>query len=192
MTTSQRDNGVRRRGLLAGIGVAVAAWATARATTSERAAAYTAPETTTTRVITAPDGSTRLLYATESPEAWVEDIGRGTLNAGRVEITLEPAFAALIETANYHVFVQAYGEEGAGLTVARVGAAGFTVAERGGGTGNTAFSWRVLAKLRGVSGERLAPFAVPTFLPSALTPPPLPPTPPLPPRRPEPPATPGS
>src|SRR5207248_486219 len=50
-----------------------------------------------------PDGSHRTIYSVESPEAWVEDFGEGTLAGGKAEIKLDADFAALIHTDKYHV-----------------------------------------------------------------------------------------
>jgi hypothetical protein len=41
----------------------------------------------------------------ESPESWFEDVGFGTLVNGRVEIRLDPNFAATVQTDQYHVFI---------------------------------------------------------------------------------------
>ncbi len=47
-----------------------------------------------------PDGTHRLLYCVESPEAWFEDFGTGTITAGKAEVTLDPDFAAVVDTAS--------------------------------------------------------------------------------------------
>ena len=56
-----------------------------------------------------PDGSLRRLYCVESPESWFEDFGETQLDCGRAEVTIDPNFAALADTATYHVFLTAYG-----------------------------------------------------------------------------------
>ena len=45
-----------------------------------------------------PDGTHRLLYCVESPEAWFEDFGEGTITAGKAEVRLDPDFAAVVDT----------------------------------------------------------------------------------------------
>lgn len=37
-----------------------------------------------------PDGSHRLVYCIEAPEAWLEDFGEGTLTNGRADVALDP------------------------------------------------------------------------------------------------------
>ena len=50
-----------------------------------------------------PDGTHRLLYCVESPEAWFEDFGEGTITAGKAEVRLDPDFAAVVDTNTLHV-----------------------------------------------------------------------------------------
>src|SRR5262249_27461845 len=75
-----------------------------------------------------PDGSHRLMYTVEAPESWAEDFGMGTLANGKAEIKLDPDFAVLIHTEDYHVFLTPYGNTN-GLHVTGRGATGFTVEE---------------------------------------------------------------
>ena len=116
-----------------------------------------------------PDGSHRLLYCVESPEAWFEDYGDATLAGGAASVPLDPDFAAVSDMRNYRVFVSAYGDS-KGLYVASRTAAGFVVREQGGGTSNTAFSWRVVAKRKDIPGPRLAKVDMPKAVsPPAMT-----------------------
>ena len=46
-----------------------------------------------------PDGTHRLLYCVESPEAWFEDFGEGTITAGKADVKLDPDFAAVVDTS---------------------------------------------------------------------------------------------
>ena len=48
---------------------------------------------------------TRRLYCMESPESWFEDFGEATLVCGEASIPLDPDFAAVVDTAKYHVFL---------------------------------------------------------------------------------------
>ena len=41
----------------------------------------------------------------ESPESWFEDFGTGQLECGRVEIAIDPDFAALVRLDDYQVFL---------------------------------------------------------------------------------------
>ena len=116
-----------------------------------------------------PDGSHRLLYCVESPEAWFEDFGEGTIAGGRAEVKLDPDFAAVVDTAKLHVFITEHGENH-NLHLAGTSAVGFTVAASSGALAargiNAAdvsgtFTYRVVAKRKDVKAGRLAKFAVP-------------------------------
>jgi hypothetical protein len=91
-----------------------------------------------------PDGSHRLVYCVESPESWIEDFGRGTLVSGKADVKLDPDFAAVVQTGDYHISLTPYDGVGA-LRAARQTATGFAVEEIG-GTSNGSFSYRVVAK----------------------------------------------
>ena len=82
--------------------------------------------------ITHRDGSRRLLHALESPDARFEDFGRARLRDGRAKVQLDPTFASVVRTDDYHVFITAEGEC-AGLYIARRTRRGFEVREQGGG-----------------------------------------------------------
>jgi len=89
----------------------------------------------------------QLLYVTELPEVWFEDIGRGKLVNGSVEIKLDPLFLETIfidETHPMSVFLQEEGDSN-GLYVIP-GKDGFTVKEKNQGTSNITFSYRIMAK----------------------------------------------
>lgn len=89
----------------------------------------------------------QLLYVMESPEVWFEDIGRGKLINGSVEIKLDELFLETVFIDESHpisVFIQEEGESN-GLYVL-IGKDGFVVKEKNGGTANISFSYRVLAK----------------------------------------------
>ncbi|PYI93433.1 MAG: hypothetical protein DME97_06780 [Verrucomicrobia bacterium] len=111
------------------------------------------------------DGTHRLLCAIESPQSWFEDFGKGTLKNGKANITLDSDFATLVslKKGTYHVFVTPYAET-KGLYVTRRTATGFQVREQQGGTSNAAFSYRIVAKRKGVASERLATVVLPTPL----------------------------
>lgn len=89
----------------------------------------------------------QLLYVTETPEVWFEDIGRAQLVDGQVTVTLDPLFleTVFIDSDHpMHVFVQVEGNCN-GVFV-EPGTTGFTVRELAGGTSEVAFSYRVMAK----------------------------------------------
>ena len=107
-----------------------------------------------------PDGSHRQLYCMESPESWFEDFGVAQLVNGKVEVPLEPGFAALVEVKGYHVFLTPYGESN-GMFVAKRHATGFRVCEQQGGTSNVSFAYRVVAKRKDVVAKRLRTVTLP-------------------------------
>ena len=106
-----------------------------------------------------PDGSRRRVYCVESPESWFEDFGEATLECGEAAIALDPDFAAIVDTAKYHVFLTGYDGR-LDLSVTARTATGFRVkasAENVGGT----FSWRVVAKRADIRGSRLETVTIP-------------------------------
>ena len=105
-----------------------------------------------------PDGTHRRLYCLESPESWFEDFGRGTLACGETLVRLDPDFAAVVDPADYHVFLT--GHDGRfDLTVSDQTADGFRVKAAGAGDGT--FSWRVVARRKDIAGARFEPVEVP-------------------------------
>jgi hypothetical protein len=111
-----------------------------------------------------PDGTHRLTYCMESPESWFEDFGRARLSRGRAEVLLDPDFAALVRTEDFHVFLTPEGET-AGLYVADRNESGFEVREQRGGDGDVPFSYRAVARRRDVDTGRLAAFELPEIPP---------------------------
>lgn len=107
-----------------------------------------------------PDGSHRLLYAMESPEAWFEDFGRGKLTGGRARIKLDPRFAAAVRTSDYHVFVTPEGSSRGLYVSARSGAA-FDVREQQKGTSGIRFSYRIVARRKDVRAPRFEKITLP-------------------------------
>ncbi len=107
-----------------------------------------------------PDGSHRLLYCMESPESWFEDFGSAALAGGRASVKLDADFAAVVNTADYRVFLTPEGDS-RGLYVSSKSATGFTVHEQQGGTSRLPFSYRVVARRKDVEAVRLARFSLP-------------------------------
>jgi hypothetical protein len=100
------------------------------------------------------DGSHSLLYCVESPESWFEDFGTGQLVGGKAQVKIDPAFAAVADLSEHHVFLTAYGNTN-GLHVTDRSAQGFTVEEHNGGKNSLTFSYRIV-------GKRLAKVTLPT------------------------------
>ena len=116
-----------------------------------------------------PDGSHRRLYCVESPESWFEDFGSGTLACGRAEVTIDPDFAVLAEMEGYRVFLTGYDHDHV-LDVTNRTPCGFTVlanlalaALQGKQEGELSgtFGWRIVAKRKDITGERLATVTIP-------------------------------
>jgi hypothetical protein len=107
-----------------------------------------------------PDGSHRLTYCLESPESWFEDFGRSLLTNGTAEVRLDPDFAALVETDDYHVFITPEGDS-EGLYVSDLTPEGFQVRESHGGTNSLPFSFRVVARRKDVTDGRLQVVEIP-------------------------------
>lgn len=89
----------------------------------------------------------QLLYCTESPEVWFEDIGRATLVNGKCTIELDGIFkqVTVIDSRHpMHVFVQPEGESEDLYVIP--GTTSFTVKEKRNGASNISFSYRIMAK----------------------------------------------
>ena len=116
-----------------------------------------------------PDGSHRLLYCMESPDSWFEDFGEASFDCGRADVTIDPDFAAVANLEKYHVFLTAY-DQCLPLQVTKRTPAGFTVeanqaivALQGLKPGDVSgtFSWRIVAKRKDITAERLARIEIP-------------------------------
>jgi hypothetical protein len=101
----------------------------------------------------------RLVYSTESPEVWFEDIGGSQLKGGVSRVQIEAVFAQTINAGvPYHVFVTPNADEPVLLFVAEKDNQGFTVKGTGldGQPVDCSFDYRIVAKRRGYEGVRLA------------------------------------
>jgi hypothetical protein len=116
------------------------------------------------------DGSLRLLYCVESPESWFEDFGNAKLERGCADVPIKVDFAEVADMSDYHVFLTPYGDT-KGLHVAARTPAGFTVEEHDRGRSEIAFAWRVVARRKDITAERLAKVTLPPE-PKHPTPPP--------------------
>ncbi len=89
----------------------------------------------------------QLLYVTESPEVWFEDIGNATLVNGKATVEIDPLFLETILVDDEHpmeVFIQVQGECNDVYVIP--GTTSFQVIEKQGGVSNVKFSYRVMAK----------------------------------------------
>ena len=131
-------------------------------------------------MVPAEDGNGHLtLYCMESPECWFEDFGSGRLAGGSAAVKIDPEFAQTVQTAGYHVFVQAEGPCH-GLFVRDKTATGFVVQELGGGASSTPFCYRIVARRKDVSAPRLRRVTLPDAPVQQLAGPPKPAAPPRP------------
>lgn len=99
----------------------------------------------------------QLLYCTESPEIWFEDLGGGKLVNGSTHIALDEMFLETVfidETHKMRVFIQEEGESNGLIVIKDADGKGFTVKEKNGGTSNIEFSYRIMAKRRFYQNQR--------------------------------------
>lgn len=118
-----------------------------------RGGLYVAPGNPKSALVKARDGSHRALYCVESPECWFEDFGRARLVRGRGRVRLDPTFASVVRTGDYHVFLSPEGLSH-GLYVSRRTANGFEVREQHRGTSTVSFSYRIIARRKDVKAPR--------------------------------------
>jgi hypothetical protein len=114
-----------------------------------------------------PDGTRRLTYCVEAPESWLEDFGRAELRDGRASVELDPDFAALIESEDYHVYLTPEGPT-RGLYVERREENGFEVREQEEGSSSIAFSYRIVGRRWDVDSNRLEIFEPPPAIETGL------------------------
>lgn len=91
----------------------------------------------------------QLLYVTETPEVWFEDIGGGQLENGSTHIQLDDLFLETIFVDSKHpmrIFLQEEGESNGLIVIKDSDNKGFTVKEKNGGTSSISFSYRIMAK----------------------------------------------
>jgi hypothetical protein len=89
----------------------------------------------------------QLLYCSESPEVWFEDLGGGKLVNGQATIQLDALYLETVVIDAQHpmrVFIQMEGESQE-VYVTKTNTS-FTVKERNNGNSNADFSYRVMAK----------------------------------------------
>jgi hypothetical protein len=99
----------------------------------------------------------QLLYCTESPEIWFEDLGGGKLINGTTHIALDEMYLETVFIDAEHafrVFLQEEGESNGLIVIKDADSKGFTVKEKNGGTSNIEFSYRIMAKRRFYQDQR--------------------------------------
>jgi hypothetical protein len=99
----------------------------------------------------------QLVYCTESPEVWFEDMGTTKLTNGEAHVKLDEMFLETIfvdQTHKAHVFIQDLGDTKGLLVTMDQDNKGFTVKEKKGGLSNSEFSYRILGKRRFYQDQR--------------------------------------
>ena len=95
-------------------------------------------------------------YTPKSAQPTVEDTGSAQLIGGVATVTLDPTFAATVDTSTtYRVFLTPDGDT-RGLFVAIKTPRGFIVRETQGGRSTLAFDYRIVATVQGQVGRRMA------------------------------------
>lgn len=99
----------------------------------------------------------QLVYCTESPEMWFEDMGSTKLINGEAHVKLDELFLETIHidaSHKPHVFIQDLGDTKGLLVTMDQDYKGFTVKEKKGGISSSDFSYRILAKRRFYQDQR--------------------------------------
>ena len=105
------------------------------------------------RVFTTKDYGKRKLYSYETPSPMFGDVGEGVIaEDGRCYIWFDPIFSETIQTTQYQVFLQAYGD--GRCYVSERHPAYFVVC----GTPGMSFGWETKAKQADFTQERLEPY----------------------------------
>jgi hypothetical protein len=100
-------------------------------------------------------GDLQATYGVTSPDAVVADFGRARLVNGSARVELDPAFAALVGSADYAVFPVAGGNCN-GLYVTNRSPSAFELREFNNGTSTVDVDYRVVAKRAGTQAARFA------------------------------------
>ena len=106
-------------------------------------------------------GNLRRYYCVESTLSYFEDIGQGQTGAGgAVSVPIESAFGSTVDTNGYYVFLTEVGDYQQ-LYVESQSPTGFVVRSKVGAVG-AKFIYRVMARRKDISNQRLASVTVPT------------------------------
>ncbi|HLP65864.1 hypothetical protein [Flavobacterium sp.] len=99
----------------------------------------------------------QLVYCTESPELWFEDIGGAKLVNGSIHIDLDSMFLETIFVNDEHplrIFIQDEGESNGLIVIKDEDNKGFTVKEKNNGSSSIPFSYRIMGKRRFYQNQR--------------------------------------
>jgi hypothetical protein len=102
------------------------------------------------------DGQRVLAYAAESATATIEDVGTARMVGGVANVTIDPAFASVMDRKWYYVFLTPLGDT-RGLYVSEKTASAFQVRESEGGRSRLEFDYRIVAHPFDAKNDRLPP-----------------------------------
>ncbi len=100
------------------------------------------------------DGRHVLAYAAESATATIEDVGTARMVGGVANVTIDPAFASVMDRKWYYVFLTPLGDT-RGLYVSEKTASAFQVRESEGGRSRLEFDYRIVAHPLDAKNDRL-------------------------------------
>lgn len=108
---------------------------------------------TKSAVVDAGPHGRRMLYATEAPEAWFEDVGHGRLERGKARVELDPVFLETITIDRENPVLVFVTLNGPGPQPwVELGTDSFVVHAEG--AGDAEFDWRAIAKRSGTEELR--------------------------------------
>ncbi|MGC1381731.1 MAG: hypothetical protein WA814_11995 [Candidatus Baltobacteraceae bacterium] len=102
------------------------------------------------------NGQRVLAYAAESATATIEDVGTARMVSGIANVTIDPAFASVIDRNWYYVFLTPLGDT-RGLYVSEKTPSAFQVRESEGGRSRLDFDYRIVAHPLDAKSDRLPP-----------------------------------
>jgi hypothetical protein len=100
------------------------------------------------------NGQRVLAYAAESATATIEDVGTARMTGGLANVTIDPAFASVMDRRWYYVFLTPLGDT-RGLYVSQKTATAFQVRESEGGRSRLEFDYRIVAHPLDAKNDRL-------------------------------------
>jgi hypothetical protein len=100
------------------------------------------------------NGQHVLAYAAESATATIEDVGTAQMVRGVATVTIDPAFASVMDGRWYYVFLTPLGDT-RGLYVSQKTRSAFQVRETEGGRSRLEFDYRILAHPLDAKNDRL-------------------------------------
>ena len=105
------------------------------------------------RMVETPDYGRRLLYCYETPSPLFGDVGEGVISSdGMTYVSIDPILSETIATAQYQVFLQAYGS---GTCFVKERRSAYFIVE---GTPGLQFGWELKAKQSDFTQTRLNQF----------------------------------